>query len=625
VFDRSRALLQLDCPLGRDALIPIALSAQEGIGKPYAYRLALVSQQSGIDPNQMLHQRGSILLMRDTEVARYFSGVFQEFSPSGTPRAGMASYNALIVPRFWFLCQTVDCRIFQDMSIVQILRQMFDDAGVERVTFRVSGEQTQMPYTTQFNETDFRFATRLMEEAGYFYFFEHDADGETLVIADNNVAFRDIPQATFRFNASLEAEDVLIQWNHPGATAWGSVTLQDYDPTAPANALRGTDQASDMAGQAERRDIYRWPAFSFQNEEVGDRARRMIEASTASVSQFSSSSTFRGLVAGGRFKLSEDPLGGEGAVYIVTGLNVDVIDQTWETSGASSHYSNSFTCLPDTVPWRQPLVTMRPNMSGVHTAIVLGSQGDEIYTDKLGRVKIRFFWDWRRNANAAQAVWARVVQPWAGNGWGGQFIPRVGTEVAVAFVDNDPDRPIVLGGLYNANQPPIYSESEKTKSGFRSRSSIGGGASEFNEFTFDDKKGHERVYMRAQKDLVSEVRHDSTYSVKHDRSRTVGNDETVSIGANQKITITSDRKVEIRKGDDSLKVDRGDITVDAQSGNITISAMQSITLKVGESTISIDPTSISISALNVSISGTMVSIEGDGETSIDGGIVLINS
>jgi type VI secretion system secreted protein VgrG len=399
--------------------------------------------------------------------------------------------------------------------------------------------------------------------------------------------------------------------------------------------LKQSDQATDQSGQAQRRDVFRWPAVSFANDEVTDRARRMVEASTAAVSQSSSSSTFRGLIAGGRFTLAEDPQasGADGGAYIVTTLAVDVIDETWWTGGASSDYANSFSCLPDNLPWRQPIETPRPKMAGVHAAIVLGPEGEEIYTDDLGRVKVRFFWDWRNDADAAQSVWARVVQPWAGRQWGGQFIPRVGTEVAVAFVDNDPDRPIVLGGLYNAEQRPIYTPAEKTKSGFRSRSSLGGGPDQFNEFTFDDQTGQERVYLKAQRDLQTQVLHDASHNVVHDRTRQVGHDEAVTIGGRQTITITGDRNVGITRGNDSLRLDQGDISVEAAAGHISIEAQQSIELRVGNSTIRIDPNGITISALNVSISGQlaaslsapMVSIDGKGETSIHGGIVLINS
>ena len=266
----------------------------------------------------------------------------------------------------------------------------------------------------------------------------------------------------------------------------------------------------------------------------------------------------------------------------------------------------------------QPIETPRPKMAGVHAAIVLGPEGEEIYTDDLGRVKVRFFWDWRKEADAAQSVWARVVQPWAGKQWGGQFIPRVGTEVAVAFVDNDPDRPIVLGGLYNAEQRPIYTPGEKTKSGFRSRSSLGGSPDQFNEFTFDDQTGQERVYLKAQRDLQTQVLHDASHNVVHDRTRQVGHDEAVTIGGRQTITITGDRNVEITSGNDSLRLDQGNITVEASAGCISIQAMQSIELRVGDSTIRIDPSGITISARNVSISG-------QSETKIDGGMVLINS
>lgn len=475
-----------------------------------------------------------------------------------------------------------------------------------------------------------------MEQAGYFYFFEHAADGETLVIADSNSAFPDIPNATLRFNAADRAEDVLTDWHRPGATAWGSVTLKDYDPTAPSNRLQEKDEASDQAGEAQRRDVFLWPAVTFANEEVSDRARRMVEASTAAVSQGASSSTFRGLFAGGRFTLAADPFDGAdsaGGTYIVTTAAIHVTDETWWTSGGSSDYANSFTCLPDNIPWRQPIETPRPKMAGVHAAVVLGPEGEEIYTDDLGRVKVRFFWDWRSEADAAQSVWARVVQPWAGGQWGGQFIPRVGTEVAVAFVDNDPDRPIVLGGLYNADQKPIYPPAEKTKSGFRSRSSVGGSLNQFNEFTFDDKAGQERVYLKAQRDLQTEVLHNSSHSVGHDRTRHVGHDETVSIDGRKTVTITGDRNVEITRGNDSLRLDQGDISMEATAGRISIQAMQSIELRVGNSTIRIDPSGITISAAHVSINGQLaasmsapiVSIDGEGETSIDGGIVRINS
>jgi len=237
---------------------------------------------------------------------------------------------------------------------------------------------------------------------------------------------------------------------------------------------------------------------------------------------------------------------------------------------------------------------------------------------------VQFFWDYRKEANAGQSVWARVVQPWAGNGWGAQFIPRVGTEVAVAFIDGDADRPVVLGGLYNGNQMPIYPLAQKTKSGLRTRSSLGGGTDAFNELTFDDNNGQEMVFLQAQKDLSANIKHDQTLAV--------GNNRTVTVGQAEKITIGDSRTAQISNGDDTLTVQQGDLSITIAQGKATITAMQSIELKVGSSSILIDQTGITITGTLISISGNasvsvdapMTSVSGDANLSLQGGLVEIN-
>jgi type VI secretion system secreted protein VgrG len=280
--------------------------------------------------------------------------------------------------------------------------------------------------------------------------------------------------------------------------------------------------------------------------------------------------------------------------------------------------------VPVTVPWRQPFSVPRPDMGGVHSAVVLGPSGQEIYTDEYGRVKVRFFWDYRHEATADLTIWARVVQPWAGNGWGTQFIPRVGTEVAVAFVDGDADRPIVLGGLYNGDQKPIYPLAQKTSSGLRTRSTPQGGTSEFNELTFDDNKGEELVFLQAQKDFSGKVKHDQTLDVGHDRTVTVGNAERITVGEG--------RTTQITEKDDTLTVAQGDLSVSISQGKATITAMQSIELIVGSSSIRIDQNGVTVKGMlinvdadaSVSIDAPMVSVSGDATTTITGGLVKIN-
>ena len=321
------------------------------------------------------------------------------------------------------------------------------------------------------------------------------------------------------------------------------------------------------------------------------------------------------LFAGGKFKL-RDKAGAE-TVHVIREITHFAEDDSGSRRGeGASTYSNNFTALPNTVPWRQPMATARPRMEGLHTAIVLAPSGEEIHTDDQGRIKIRFFWDWREDATADNSEWVRVVQPWAGNQWGGQFIPRVDTEVAVAFMDADPDRPIVVGGFYNGNDKPIFPVAEKTKLGFRSRSVTKGSTDDFNEFSFDDKKGKEMVFLHAQKDMTTEVEHDQKLKVDNDRT----------------VTITGNEKVTIEQGNQTTEVKLGDISVKVDVGSITMEAMQSITLKVGQSSVKIDQMGVTIKGMMIkiegqvqtSVKGLMTDVTGDAMLTLKGGITMIN-
>jgi type VI secretion system secreted protein VgrG len=256
-------------------------------------------------------------------------------------------------------------------------------------------------------------------------------------------------------------------------------------------------------------------------------------------------------------------------------------------------------------------------------------------------VKVRFYWDHRGDATGSDAVWARVIQPWAGNGWGAQFIPRVGTEVAVGFVDGDPDRPMVMGGLYNGVAAPIYSDSDKTKLGFRTRSTLSGSTSQFSEFTIDDNSGSELIYFHAEKDYTTEVEHDQTLTVDNCRVVTVTKDETVTIKGKQSITVTGNRTIEVKQGNLSETVDQGNYALDvslgsvsikADAGAITMEAMTSITIKVGSNSMTIDQSGIKLDGMMVKITGQtmtqmaspMTTVKGDGMLTLKGGVVMIN-
>ncbi|HEX4366307.1 MAG TPA: type VI secretion system tip protein TssI/VgrG [Rhodopila sp.] len=625
-YDRSHSILQMTSPLGTDVLIPTAISGYEAISQPFSYRVQIVSTKSDIAPDSVLHQPGCIILRRDDEPARYFHGIFQEFAATGQARPdAMYSYHAVLVPKFWFLSQTIDCRVYQNKSAVDILQKMLDDAGVTASDFRLYNKPPVREYTVQFNETDLQFATRLMEETGLYYFFEHTGDQHTLVVADNNDAFQAIPNGSLRFNANIRGEDVLTAWHSPRGTIHGKVTLKDYDPIQPGKLLEAHDDgAQDIPGAATR-DVFLWPAATFQHHIVSGRSKYMADAAIAANAVVSGAGAFRPLTAGAKFNLEADgDSSSQGGSYAVRWMSFEAVDESWSTDGAPAFYANSFESFDTSTQWRQPFSVPKPDMGGVHAGIVLGPEGEEIYTDQYGRVKVKFFWDHWNEATADLSIWARVVQPWAGNGWGTQFIPRVGTEVAVAFMNGDADHPVVLGGLYNGQQTPIYPLAEKTKSGLRTRSSLQGGTSDFNELTFDDKKGQEMLFTQAQKDMSTKVKHDQTLNVGNDRSVTVDNDETITVGENRAATI--------KQGNDSLTVQQGDLSIQISQGKATVTAMQSIELTVGSNSIRIDQTGVTINGMLISVNGTasisldapMTSVSGDATVTITGGLVEIN-
>ncbi|HEX3991247.1 MAG TPA: type VI secretion system tip protein TssI/VgrG [Acetobacteraceae bacterium] len=657
---RDSAMMSMTSPLGDDALIPTKLVAEEAISQPFRFDITAVSQNGVFDPNSLLNMPVCVKL-QDTSgtsptTVRYFHGIVQQVRPDGILRGAtlvdeFQLYALTVMPRLWFLGQTLDCRVYQDKSAKDILSAMFTDASLTDITFNVSGPATR-PYTVQFNESDYAFAHRLMEQEGWFYFFEHTADKHTLVIADQSSAFQTIPNATLHFAVNQTDLGGIMDWKPPVRTVTGAFAMGDYDPENPGTKLYNQQNTLLKAGGASARDVYHWPALTPTSSVVEGRAKFAQEAAEAATSLYNGSSHYGALVPGGKFTLTNTPAGPDDGSFTVRSVHHEIEDSSWISSDGSVTYQNRFEAFKATLTWREPFATPHPRMEGVHSALVMGPQssaasdikmqsGEEIYTDDLARVKVRFYWDWRAEATGSGSVWARVIQPWAGNGWGTQFIPRVGTEVAVAFVDGNPDRPIVIGGLYNGVSAPIYAVADKTKSGIRTRSSLSGDTSSFNELTFDDKAGSELIFTHAQKDLTTEVEHDESLTVDNCRVVLVKSDETITVKGKQTITVTKDHTFEVTQGNftstidqgnHDLKVSLGNITVKASAGSISMEAMQSITLKVGQNTLTIDQTGVTIKGMMTSVQaqtqaelkGLMTSVSGSAMLTLKGGITMIN-
>ena len=682
-WSRSTALLTMTSALGADVLIPIALSAHEAISQPFQFNVEAICQQGTVDPNQLLYQPACVTLQANGSPIRYFHGIVQSVTAGPPVRSASSAdaytvYNLVLVPKLWFMSQTVDCRVYETKSAADILNAMFGDIGLTDLSGPPSATSRQ--YTVQYNETDLHFATRLMEEEGWFYFFQHTASAHKLVIAKENSAFTAISNGTLAIGgANAETTPHIREFRKNSATVYGKWSLKDYDPENPTTQLANSQPTTLTTSGAAARDAFRWPALTFDNGTVTNRTTWEMQAAEAVANLFEGTTHFGGMVPGGTVTISSRPANTFDGTYAVQAVSHHARDESWVSQSAVATYNAHFTCFLNSVTWRQPALTRRPRLDGIFTGLVMGPQsssgadiqmqsGEEIYTDSLARVKVRLFYDHRGEATGSDAVWARVIQPWAGNGWGAQFLPRVGTEVAVGFVDGDPDRPMVIGGLYNGVSAPIYSDSDKNKLGLRTRSTLSGSASQFSEFTIDDTSGSELIYFHAEKDYTTEVEHDQTLTVDNCRVVTVTKDETVTIKGKQSITITGDRTIEVKQGNLSTTVDQGNhsltvstgnssttistgnmsttvstgnssletslgnISIKADAGKVTVDAMQSIKLTVGGNSITIDQTGIQLDGIMVKITGQamaqmsspLTTVKADGMLTLKGGITMIN-
>ncbi|MEX2118232.1 MAG: type VI secretion system tip protein TssI/VgrG, partial [Pirellulales bacterium] len=322
--------------------------------------------------------------------------------------------------------------------------------------------------------------------------------------------------------------------------------------------------------------------------------------------------------------------------YVLTGVEHSANLSGDYRSGESGtcQYMNSFVCIPAGIPYRPLITTPKPTIHGTQTAVVVGPSGEEIFTDKYGRVKVQFRWDRQGTNDGNSSCWVRVATPWAGKQWGAIHIPRIGQEVVVAFEEGDPDQPIIVGSVYNAEQMPPYSlPDNKTQSGMKSRSSLEGGPDDFNELRFEDKKGSEDIYFHAQKDFHRVVENDDDLKVGHDQTITIHNDRTETIEeGNDKLTIEKgDREVKIEMGNDSLLISMGNQTTKLDLGKSETEAMQSIELKVGQSSIKVDQTGVTIKGMMVKVEGQiqtevkglMTNVSGDAILQVKGGLTMI--
>jgi type VI secretion system secreted protein VgrG len=618
----------------------------------FRFELDLLSEDKSIDYTQIIGKNVTITLKPAKGPDRYFNGFISRFGQRDSDET-FTAYQAEMVPWLWFLTRNSDCRIFQQKKIPEIISQVFNDLGFTDFSDKTQPSSYQpRDYCVQYRETSFNFVSRLMEEYGIFYFFKHAQGQHTLVFSDDSSGCTACPgQNQFRIDLESKAvldEDVVDGWQAEQELRTGKYTLTDYNFTTPGTSLLVNTPTKDKVGGNSNYETYDYPGeYLTKNDGQALSKIRMEEEESVHLIVHGTGNA-RSMVTGYTFMLKEHYRSDMNTSYLLTEIQHNAHTNSYGTSqGAQGDdYSNSFRCIPASVPFRPLRVTPTPTVMGPQTAVVVGKSGEEIYTDQYGRVKVQFYWDRKGKKDENSSCWLRVSQLFAGKGWGAMFLPRIGQEVIVDFLEGDPDQPLITGRVYNADQmPPGQLPDRMNVCGWRTHSTKGGGDHDSNVLSFDDTKGSEVFYQHAQKDMKVWVENDETQKIGHDQNITVFNNRTETVvNGNESITIqTGNRSVEVQQGNDDHKIDQGsrsveismgsdtlDISMGNQTtnvdlGSISSTAMQSITLTVGANSITIDQTGVTITALMVTINGSaMVQVSADGMLQCQGGIVMIN-
>ncbi len=651
--------LQVTTDLGPDKFLLASIQGEEALSRPFVFRLDLRSEDAAIAGADLLRTPVTVMILTDLGMPpRYIHGLISRFVQLGKNEE-LTAYYAEIVPWLWFLSLYRDCRIFQEMSVLDIVQEVFDGRGFSDYRVACTKSYGKREYCVQFRETDLDFVSRLLEEEGIFYFYEHSDGKHVLVLADDN---NSVPTGASMPRARIVSEgaarqDVITSFSCEDAVHTGKVTLRDYDPLQPTLSLEGT-----ISGVGDE-EAYEYPG-RFTVKDDGDRLVRLrLEAEEAVQETVRGRSTCRGLQAGTTFDLENHYRAELNQEYLI--VEASIAASTGSVRGGEGEtfdYHNEFLAIPSKVPYRPPHRTPRPVIAGSQTAVVVGKPGEEVWVDKYGRVKVQFHWDRLGPMDDTSSCWVRVITPWGGKGYGSVSIPRIGNEVIVTFLDGDPDRPVITGSVYNAEQMPPYAlPGSGIQMGMKSRSSPGGGGT--NEITMTDTKGKEIINIHAQYDMTTTVEHDSTTTVNNNMTTTVKVDDTQSVKGNRTIDVTGTQSEHVKgavaesydtkqdttvKGDITIKSTSGSIAILADGQHVFIQGTDNIQLHVGSSMIWMDSggqinikgvdvaingsNSVTIKGLNItsqadaqnSTKGALVISEGSATNTVKGGMVMLN-
>lgn len=635
-------LLEIITPLGESNAELTNLICNEELGRLPEYRFSITTNKPWLKSSQLLGKNITIgVQMPNQMTLRYFNGYITQFADAGssinaawdkkTSDGRVYSYEATLHPWLWFLTRSSNSRIFQSKTVSQIIDEVCKAYPFSKIDNKLSGNYSTWEYCVQYRETDFNFISRLMEQEGIYYYFKYSDGSNTMVLCDAigiHGPRKGYEKIAHHLGAEGNSEDneVINDWHISHEVQPGRYTLNDFDFENPRKNLisKATNKNDHDLSNFE---FYDYPGEYETVDDGKQYSKIRLEELQTQYEVISASGPVYGIKPGFVFKLTDHPDTAQNKKHLVISANYSVSNH--ESDSHDGDFHCNFQVIDAETQFRPSRLTPKPIVQGPQTALVVGPEGEEIYTDEYGRIKVQFHWDRYSKADENSSCFIRVSQSWAGKNWGAIFIPRVGQEVIVEFLEGDPDLPIVTGCVYNGDSKPPYTLQEnKTRSGFKTNS-YKGGIDNFNELRFEDKSGAEEVYTHAERDLVTRAKNDQIVYVGNDSDLIVKQDLTEKIEGEQHLSVTGDQNFKVGGGfsqnvkqdwqakvGQKFAVDAGNELHLKAGSNLILEAGSLLSLKVGGSFITIDPSGIYIKGAMVNINSGGSAGSGSGASPI---------
>lgn len=644
---------RLAIDLGGEQVEFVSLTAREALSQPFEIELQITAPLGELDLAPHIGEPVGLTVFEDDDEVRYFNGILVEAVYLRETSDGFY-YNLSLRPFLHYMDGRSGFAIFQEKNALDILKAVFAAAGVTDFEFRTSETYEPLEYCVQYGESDFAFISRIMEQEGLYYFFEHSEEKHTLIVCDKTSNHRESKVGGLAFNPTAEVSQsyrvssewgdkhYLKSWTERVRSSFNErVTLRDFDFKKPTKPVQG-EAADEGEHKRDEEEFYAYPGAFIEKARANRLSKVRLEGLRADRRTYTADATAKGLCVGTTFAVAQHPNDRFNAEYLIVSTVHSLQSQSYR-SGTSQRDEDQviLVAMPADTQYRAPLQTPKPRVVGLESAIVTGPKGETIYTDEFGRVKVRFHWDRAGTPDEKSTCWIRVSQT---GGLGNNILPRVGHEVLVDFLHGDPDRPVITGRVFNKEHMPIYAlPANKTIALWRTLTygkqgdypqteALDTGEPKANELRFEDKGGKEEVFLHAERDMNVRVRFDTSKHVGHDeelkvgrnRQRYVKKDEKVTIDGNrtytlklnEKNTITQgNRTTEITQGNDELTIKQGNLTIKTSLGKVLIEAMQSIELKVGG-------TSLKLTPVDATLTSTMIKVDGKAMTTVKAGGIL---